>query len=283
MKLKSAFSACLFSLIVLALFSCKNDQEESFGKFQLKFAHKVNGNELKCDTLVYTNAAGNQYMVNDIQYFISDIDLINNEGQAYRLKADGFAHYADTDIPSTLIWNVKDQIPSDNYKAIRFVFGFTPEHNISNQYPNQPESDMFWPESLGGGYHYMKLNGKWLKPGETIPTPFNFHLGIGQVYSGTKEAEIAKSSKWPCGSIITKSKNDVLGFVHNQFIVNLPVSFLITKDNTTSLELVMNVESWFETPNIWNHNTIGSSIMQNQQAQIWAKENGQDVFSISAK
>ena len=40
---------------------------------------------------------------------------------------------------------------------------------------------MFWPEMLGGGYHYMKMNMIWSDT--SALNPFNMHLGIGQIYS----------------------------------------------------------------------------------------------------
>ena len=29
---------------------------------------------------------------------------------------------------------------------------------------NPPEVNMMWPDVLGGGYHYLMLNGKWKTP-----------------------------------------------------------------------------------------------------------------------
>jgi hypothetical protein len=42
----------------------------------------------------------------------------------------------------------------------------------------------------------------------------------------------------------------------------------------------MNIESWFQTPHIYDHNYWGGAIMQNQAAMQMAKENGFDVFEI---
>jgi len=96
--------------------------------------------------------------------------------------------------------------------------------------------------------------------------PYEFHLGIGQIYSGT-------------GTSI----DSIIGFVQNYFTVDLPgSSFSLAKNETRTIELVMNVESWFETPHVWDFNVQGTYIMQNQAAMQLAKENGFDVFSISS-
>ena len=36
-------------------------------------------------------------------------------------------HYVDIDIPSTLTWDVYDDIASGSYDSISFIFGFTAE------------------------------------------------------------------------------------------------------------------------------------------------------------
>jgi hypothetical protein len=95
--------------------------------------------------------------------------------------------------------------------------------------------------------------------------PFNFHLGIGQLYAD--------------GSMNTDS---ITGFVQNYFDVELPNSaFSISDGDTLQFEIRMNVENWFQNPHIWDHNYWGGMIMQNQEAMKTACENGkEDVFSF---
>ena len=122
---------------------------------------------------------------------------------------------------------------------------------------------MFWPEVLGGGYHYMMLDGKWKDTTGTLQ-PFNFHLGIGQLYHGTGF-----------------NTDSIYAFVQNYFRVSLPgSSFLLNNNDTLSFNLSMNLESWFETPSVFDFNQWGGAIMQNQTAMEMTRENGKDVFSI---
>lgn len=131
-------------------------------------------------------------------------------------------------------------------------------------YVNAPEKDMFWPEFLGGGYHYMKLNGKWLPEGQTSQTiPFDFHLGIGQIYHAYPDS--------------------ITGYVHNYFDVSLPGSeFSIDAGETWELKITMHVENWFNDPHIYDHDVFGGYIMQNQEAMQLVKENGFNVFTLEA-
>ncbi len=257
----------LAGLWLICFSACKREEvippdEQETGNISIKFTHYVDSEPLQTDTLLYVNAAGNQYMINEVQYFISDVVLISEDNSEVSIDDWEDIHYVDSDIPSTMSWTVPDKIKTGNYKAIRFIFGITQAKNISYMYVNPPERDMFWPEFLGGGYHYLKLNGKW-KDTANLVVPFDFHLGIGQTYAG--------------GVVDVDS---ITGFVQNYFQLNLQDTvFTVSKGATTPLEIRMNISNWFDTPHLWDHNVYGSYIMQNQDAMQKAKENGFDVFS----
>ncbi|MFC2101067.1 MbnP family protein [Bacteroidota bacterium] len=263
-------SLALMALIIFQT-SCKKDDPEpdpvpDSGKIVIKFDHRINDQAVQFDTTMYTNTAGNQYQVNEIQYFISDVTLHGSNGSKFMIDDWIDIYYVDVDIPSTLTWNVFDKIPVGSYSAISFTFGITEAKNIPYMYVNPPESFMFWPSFLGGlngGYHYLKLNGKWIDTTLQL-APFDFHLGVGQIYAGNV--------------IVVDS---IIDYVQNYFEVSLPSSsFSIAKDETKEIQLVMNIDNWFQNPNIFDHNVWGSYIMQTQNAMQAVKENGHDVFSI---
>jgi len=248
--------------------ACKQDPPEppqqDIGNIMFVFEHMVNGNPLQIDTMLYTNAAGNEYLVTEVQYFISDVILHSSESGDILIDDWKDIHYVDNDIESTMIWSVFDDIPMGNYDSISFTFGITKEKNISLMYVNPPDRDMFWPEVLGGGYHYLKLNGKWKDDSMTQNLPFEFHLGIGQIYSGD-----------------TINVNDITGYVHNDFRVTMDESsFGVGRDQTAQIPIIMNIENWFQNPNIYDHADYADNIMQDQDAMNVACENGKDVFAI---
>ncbi len=251
--------------LIILIVSCKKEdpiKEETYGKLQFNFQHYYDGLPIMYDSLIYENEAGNKLMINEIQYFISDIILIDENDKQVFIKENNSIYYVDIDIPSTLTWDLADNIPIGNYKAISFTFGISASKNIPNMFVNPPERDMFWPIHLGGeqgGYHYLKLNGKWLPDTETQLTPFNFHLGVGQEYSDS-------------GTIV--------GFIQNYFNLTLHSNIIIEKDKTTQITLVMNIEEWFKNPHIFDFDVWGSFIMQNQEAMKIACENGKTVFKI---
>ena len=141
-----------------------------------------------------------------------------------------------------------------HYTAIRFTFGLDESDNQTGLFTDPPESEMFWPEMLGGGYHYMKLNGKYLNAEDRL-APMAIHLGIGQ-------------------------NEDCTEFYQNYFIVELPIEFNVKVNTENQLDLTMVIDNWFRNPNTIDFDEFGSHIMQNQTAQRLLKGNGKDVFRI---
>ena len=249
-------------ILINALSSCHkpdNGQEDTGGRLVITFQHSVDGSPLITDSLMYQNAAGNPYLVSEIQYFISDVVLHLANGDSISVNKYDDIHYVDTDIDESLVYYLPDTIPEGNYESVSFTFGINAEKNQSLLFVNPPESNMFWPEHLGGGYHYMKLNGKWQDTAGVI-RPFNFHLGIGQIYDTTGQ---------------------ITGFIQNYFFVHLPSSSLeIVKGKITGINMDMNVNEWFEDPVVFDFNVWGGNIMQNQEAMHIGCENGHNVFSV---
>lgn len=246
-----------FIVFLLALLCVSCSGKEKTGKLNLKFTFSVDGEALRTQERIYTNAAGNSYEVDEVKYFISDITLLSEELGNYSVRNKNSIHYVDSDIPSTLGWSIGDPLPAGHYDGIRFTFGLSQDKNTSHLFPNPPESNMAWPSVLGGGYHYMQINGKWDHQGAI--TPFNLHTGIGQVYS----------------------TDSVVRYVHNHFTVTIPnSSFTVEKDKIATLVLDMNINNWFSDPQVFDLDIWGGSIMQNQNAQLVLKQNGWNVFSV---
>ena len=254
----------IFGMILLLTASCCKEPEPDpepeadAGHLNLLFDFYVDGNALQTDTMMYVNAAGNHYLIYEIQYFVSSVTIYNN-GKETILKGWEKEHYIDSEISNTLSWEVYDKIAPGDYDSLSFTLGFIDADNQSFMFVNPPESNMVWPEYLGGGYHYMKINGKW-KPTTGNNRGFAFHLGRGQVYD---------------------ANNDPISFIDNSFRVSMNHSdFTIAKDKTTKLTIRMNVEEWFKNPTIYDHNTWGGDIMQNQAAMAVAVQNGWNVFEL---
>ena len=254
----------LLSSVLAIITSCgsKSNDKPSYGKFLLQFDHRVNGQALVKNQMIYTNAFGNQYEIAGLKYFISDVKLHRHDGSTITISSAKPVHYIDIDIPGTLRWQVPDEILVAVYDSISFTFGMNEQLNKSNSFVNPPESNMAWPEILGGGYHFLMMDG-WFNNLHDVRSPFSFHLGTGQIYEGSMEAM------------------NITGFVQNYFHVKLPASsFKIINNQTTGVKFIMNIDSWFTTPTNWDFNHWSSMIMQNQEAMGTIKVNGADAFSF---
>ncbi|MFC2114108.1 MbnP family protein [Bacteroidota bacterium] len=247
------------------------------GKIQLVFKHYVNDSPATNDKMMYWNAAGNHWELSEVQWFITDVTLHKKNGDKDMLDQWSFYHYVDTDIPSTLSWDIEDKVDTGTYSDITFTFGIKGERNEPFMFVNAPENQMFWPYHLGGddgGYHYMKINGFWQDTNQ-FRRGFNFHLGVGQKqYSDGTRIKVWDPS-------IGTSGDSSYVFIQNWFEVTLPAStFVLEKDKTKQIEIIMNIDKWFTTPNDYNHNIWGPDIMENQAAMQKVKENGHDVFTV---
>ena len=253
----------LFALVLVAFMAVSCTKPAGYGDMSVKVGYSVNGEALVIDSLGYTNEAGNTYLITEVQWFISKLELKNEQGEWMGLEhreVDNLfssptnrIFYIDTNIPESQTLEIAP-IPVGTYKALRFTFGLDEEYNRSGLFSDPPEANMFWPELLGGGYHYMKLNGKYLNE-EGQLSPLAIHLGIGQNEEYTE-------------------------FYQNYFSVELPIDFTVSANAEKQLDVMMVIDNWFRNPNCIDFNALGGGIMQNQDAQQALKENGIDVFRM---
>jgi hypothetical protein len=237
-------------LISTVFISCKPDPDINldFPNLHIKFSHFVDNDALSFDTILYTNAVGNKYSVATLKYFVSNIILKKKDGS--QESYDG-PHYIDASDESTYTINGGPIfISSGEYTSITFVFGLTEAENVTGAFVNPPESNMEWPIPLGGGYHYMKLEGKF--DSASIVKNYQAHLG--------------RHLTTPHFINIT---HDNLGLT------------LIGGDEKT-IECKMNINNWWSTPNTLDLN-IMSGIMQNETIQEQLEQNGSDIFTFEVK
>ena len=139
------------------------------------------------------------------------------------------------------------------YSNVSFTFGFDNEDNSEN-YTDLNSASFNVPEMLGGGYHYMQFDGKFINS-NSEEQGFNYHA-IRAV----------------------DNPGDNPTFPQDTFFkVDLgPVTIV----SDTEIEVKMNISEWFKNPNLWDLNQLNSVLMPNSSAQIMMSENGRNVFSI---
>lgn len=250
---------CAVLSVLLVVVSCRPAPMQ--GRMTLRFTFTFEGESLRMDGKVYEIASGEKITVGDIRYFVSDVVLVDYEGRRVKFEEDDRnVHYVDSDLGETLTWQSSREIPTGVYEYVEFVYGLDSARNVSYVFPNPPESLMFWPEVLGGGYHYMQINGYWGDAGDTACTrPYGLHTGIG---TEAGNADAAASH------------------FHNAVKLTDTLRFFLVDDAEKDLTLNMEVSAWFRHPHVWRFSQYGGSIMQNAEAQRLLRDNAASVFDV---
>ena len=254
----------IFLIITLFFFSCKEEEgcmdpsalnynsdatidngscnysNTTIENLNIYFTQTINGEPLIINDMIYLNAGNDTYSIQTLRYLISDITLHVADGTNILLDE---VHFIDISIDSTLTLKIAEMNDND-YISISFTMGLDSSKNITNLFLNENFFPSFsWPEFLGGGYHYMQLEGDF----NTILQGYATHTGAtnGIDYSFNKTFPIEKN--------------------------------IMSGD---SIVINMEINNWYANPHIINLSSDG--IMGNENAQILLQENGEaDVFSVN--
>ena len=229
------------SLIIMTFSSCEKPNQTDL---TINFTHTVDAEELTTNSMIYSNSAGENYDVRTLKYLISDITLHAENGNEIILSD---IHFIDISEESTFSFTVED-FPNNNYTSISYKMGLDTIKNTNNLHINEIyHSAMAWPETNGGGYHYMKLEGAY----NNDSTFYNTHTGgtMGGDYSFNNVDNISLTI------------DDDLGDV--------------------SININMEINNWYNSPNQIDFSSYGMGIMMNMMMQMDIKMNGiTDVFSV---
>ena len=206
----------------------------------IHFTQTVNGNSLTLNEMIYANQANQNYSIQRLRYLISDITLHTDNNTSTLLDE---VHYIDISIDSTLTLHIKE-IDVQNYTSISFTMGLDSIKNNTNLFLNENFFPLFtWPEFLGGGYHYMQLEGDF----NTVFNGYATHTG------GTEGIDFSFNNVFP-----------------------LTINGI---NNTRDIYINMEITNWYQNPQIINFTTDG--IMGDANIQMILQANGvKDVFSV---
>ncbi|MFC4095904.1 MbnP family protein [Euzebyella saccharophila] len=241
----------------LLMFGCSNDEDlidkESYVSLFLRMQHSWDGESITLsdlNTIKYENANGEKMSVERLRYLISDVTLEKEDGTFIALED---YYLIDVSKEETMVFEISDSIPPDTYKNISFTFGFDNEDNLSGVYPDLNAALWNVPEMLGGGYHFMQLEGKFLDESQEE---------IGYQYHAIKAVDIS---------------GDEPVFQDTFFTVDLGS---VTIEGEEELQVSMDVSEWFNNPVQWDLNELHSMMMPNFDAQVMMFHNGQNVFAL---
>lgn len=166
----------LFLLVALTLgglSACKKQVAPTEGPLTIKFQNICQDQYISYGQFNYANAAGNQYSINLLKYYVSNVVLIKEDGTEVALKnydlIDAFnpTNYSTVEAAS---------IPYGRYTKMRFFMGIDKVRNHSGAQDGDldPVNNMIW--TWATGYLFMKHEGNFINTnGDTVA--MEFHLG----------------------------------------------------------------------------------------------------------
>lgn len=244
-----------FLMLTVILFSCKLGDDADVNEIQgfspnFKFTFNFNGEAITFsdfNDIEYTNENGEQISISRMRYLVSGITFIDTNDNEFPIS--GF-NLVDLETAESLEVFAQALLEIKEYKAIKITFGFNEGANADN-YPDLNVANWNWPDNLGGGYHIMQYEGKYLDANDEEQF-YALHMGTRKVSDGVFEA-----------NHITKTLN------FNSTVL----------DGTKTIEIKMNIAEWFKNPNVWDLNVYNTTLMPNYDAQVLMHENAPSVFS----
>lgn len=232
----------IFAILISSfLFSCtKKTNQDGKSSLNIQLEYGVKTASLIFDSLMYVNAANNQYSVTNLEYIISNIQLTNNHNEI--IKYNNIV-YVDA---RKAMYNsfVLNDVPYGSYKSISFNIGLNQELNISNSLPSTTEFiNMAWPDMMGGGYHFLKLEGNVLD--SLSQSGYAMHLGTD-------------------AGLVTC-------VIDSEYLISTPNS---------NFKLHMDVNEWFENPQNYDLIVDGNYTMGNMMLMSRIAKNGYNVFNL---
>ena len=244
----------LFLLSGLLTWSaCSSPEKVQSASVAVRFSHNWENTPVSStdfNTIKFTNENGEMLSIERLRYLVSNVILTSANNETYELSPYQLVNLGEEEVTIE-----SNEVPIGDYK-LSFVFGFNDAENIDGSYPDLNAASFNVPGMLGGGYHFMQFDGKYI--GQNLaPAGFNYHV---------------------IRAVNIEDPNNLV-FQDTSIKVSLGV---VAIRATTEIEIKMNIAEWFKNPNTWDLNTLNTVLMPNFDAQILMHQNGKSVFSLGA-
>ena len=238
-------------LSAIILSSCSTPSEDLSAKVDIKFSHNWENTPVTSadfNGVKFLNSNGEVLSIEGLRYVVSNVILTSANNEIYKLSSYQLINLGDDDVTIE-----GGEVPAGDYK-LSFVFGFTDSDNTDGVYQDLNSVSFNVPGILGGGYHYMQFDGKYV--GQNLePAPFNYHIIRA----------------------VNREDPNSLVFQDTSFKVDLGA---VTITNNTEIEIKTDLSEWFKNPNTWDLNVLNTDLMANFDAQILMSQNGKAVFGL---
>lgn len=230
------------SAAMVFLPSCERKSiNPTYSKAKFNITFNSGSSKVVWDSIFYTNQAGNKFGVKTANFYISNVTL-KNGSKTYNSKK---IFYIDPKSSSKSSFSL-DSIPPGDYTDMSFYIGLGSAYNSTIALaPTGDHANMLWPTTIGGGYHFLKLDGNY-KDSLNVVRPYSVRIG--------KTANVVTVN-------ITKSMHQIYW------------NHVYT--------LAFDVNEVFMNPAKYDFNWEVDSTMYNDAAILKIKNNMPDVFSLT--
>ena len=185
-----------------------------------------------------------------MRYLISDITFTKTDGQTILLE--GY-NLVDVTNQTNLSFTPMKKLHKV-HTAMSLLYLDLVMKKIQMAYNDLNAASWNVPSMLGGGYHYMQLDGKFINSNNEAQG-YNYHAIRADDNAGANPT-----------------------FPQDTFFrVDLGA---ITIAADVEINVAMHIEEWFKNPYSWDLNVYNQMLMPNSAAQILMHENGQSVFTL---
>lgn len=255
----------IFIFSILCFFSCKknevkppidfpvlNEPIDSTGKLDLHITNVVNGIPLALSTGSYTNPNGDEFTLNSLKYYISNIQLTSVDGFVYKQSE---SYYLTDQSNASTLELVIGKVPQGNYKSISFLIGVDSVRNFSGAQVGalDPANGMIW--SWSTGYIMAKLEGS-SPQSSNISKSIVYHIGgFSGVFSGVKKVNLS----FPINAEVKKThipivnmNADIALWFGNEHIIDFAVMPTLMTVDRNSSKIADNYAKMFNITSVIN-------------------------------
>jgi len=243
-------------LSVLVLTSCIEEDVPGLQNtsVSLNFKHDWDGTNVSntdFNSIQYFNENNDELSIEKLRYLISNVTFHKSNGET--IVVEGY-NLVDVTNDENLTYVLPDQIQVGTYSNVSFTFGFDNTDNIHGAYTDLNSASWDVPGMLGGGYHFMQLEGKFIN-------------------------NVASDQGYQYHTIRAVDNTDPMNLVFQDTFFTVNLGEVIVHNNS-SVDVKMNIAEWFKSPHQWNLNDSNSMLMSDFNAQIKMYDNGQNAFSL---
>ncbi len=242
-------------IAVLAIISCKEDDNTIVGAVNLNFSNTINDEPIVLNTGSYTNQSNETYTISELKYIVSNIVLIKENGDEFKYPVSESFFVINEEVSESKGLNLTN-ISSGEYTKIKFGIGVDQSKyplEGANFVPTAEENGMIW--SWSSGYKFIKFEGSFTLEGETTTEDFLLHIGShGEALDNYKEVTIDLSSTLTIEDDTTSTisiQADVAKIFDSINTHSLEIQKDVQVDPTSPL-LAENVSTMFSVTNVSN-------------------------------